>query len=77
MGKEPFESCRPWELTATRLCAEMPRAIGAYIQGRGREVAQARFRAITTMCPRRDGRILMNHGIRPSRCDLSKYELLL
>ena len=41
-GKEPFENCRSCELTATRLCAEMPRATGAYIQGRGREIAQAR-----------------------------------
>ena len=27
-GKEPFESCRSCELTATRLCAEMPRVTG-------------------------------------------------
>ena len=29
------------------------------------------------MCPMRDGGIFMNHEIRPSRGDLSKYELRL
>ena len=33
----------------------MPRVTGAYIQSRGQEIVRARFRVITTVCPRWDG----------------------
>ena len=72
-GEEPFERCRSCEPNATRLCAEMARAAGAYIRGRGREIAQARFRPITTKA----GRISMNHGICPSRGYPSTYDMLV